>query len=148
LGLVAGLNRPGANVTGIANLSVELAPKQLQLLRDLIPNAARFGALVDPAALPATPLIADMQTAARTLGVQLIVVNAKTDSDFEPAFTTLSQQRVGAVLVSPSPFYLQRAEQLATMAARHALPAIYPFRDHALAGGAGIQSGRMAARCR
>jgi putative tryptophan/tyrosine transport system substrate-binding protein len=136
LGLVAGLNRPGANVTGIANLSVELAPKQLQLLRDLIPNAARFGVLVDPASLPTTQAyIADMQTAARTLGLQLLLVNAKTDSDFEPAFTTLSQQRVGAVLVSASTFYLGRLEQLAALAARHALPAIYPFREHALAGG-------------
>ena len=76
-----------------------------------------------------------MQTAARTLGVQLIVVNAKTDSDFEPAFTTLSQQRVGAVLVSLSTFYDLRMEQLAALAARHALPAIYPLRENALAGG-------------
>jgi putative ABC transport system substrate-binding protein len=135
LGLVAGLNRPGANVTGIANLSVELAPKQLQLLRDLIPNAARFGVLVDPA-FPATQaFIADMQTAARTLGLQLLLVNARTDSDFEPAFTTLSQQRVGAVLTGPSTFYNRRTEPLAALAARHVLPAIFPYREYALAGG-------------
>jgi ABC-type uncharacterized transport system substrate-binding protein len=95
-------------------LSAELAPKQLQLLREVIPNAARFGVLVDPASFPTTQaFIADMQTAARTLGLQLIVVNARTDSDFEPAFATLSQQRVGAVLVSLSTFYDRRMEQLA-----------------------------------
>ena len=94
-GLVASLNRPGANLTGITVLSAELAPKQLQLLREVIPNAARFGVLVDPASFPTTQaFITDMQTAARTLGLQLIVVNARTDSDFEPAFATLSQQRV------------------------------------------------------
>jgi putative ABC transport system substrate-binding protein len=135
-GLVAGLNRPGANLTGITVLSAELAPKQLQLLREVIPNAARFGVLVDPASFPTTQaFITDMQTAARTLGLQLIVVNARTDSDFEPAFATLSQQRVGAVLVSLSTFYDRRMEQLAALAARHALPAIFPHGEFALARG-------------
>ena len=135
LGLVASLNRPGANVTGIANLAAELAPKQLQLLRELIPNAALFGVLADPA-FPATQsIIADLQAAARTLGLQLVVVNARTDSDLETAFATFSQQRVGAVLVSNSTFFNRRTEQLAALAARHALPAIFPFREYALAGG-------------
>jgi putative tryptophan/tyrosine transport system substrate-binding protein len=135
LGLVASLNRPGANLTGIANLAAELAPKQLQLLRELIPNAAVFGVLTDPAN-PYTPLIvAELQAAARTLGVQLIVVNASTDSDLEPAFATFSQQRVGAVLVTSITLYNRRTEQLATLAARHALPAIFPYREYALAGG-------------
>jgi putative ABC transport system substrate-binding protein len=132
LGLVASLNRPGANVTGIANLAAELAPKQLQLLRELIPNAARFGVLTNPAEL--TSPIAELQPAARTLGLQLVAVNARTDGDLETAFGTFSQQRVGAVLVSASSFYTRRMEQLAALAARHALPAIYPFREHALAG--------------
>src|SRR6516225_9107676 len=132
LGLVAGLNRPGANLTGITNLSGELAPKQLQLLRELIPNAARFGVLADPA-FPATPsTIADLQAAARTLGLKLVVVNARTDSDLETAFATFSQQRVGAVLVGISGFYPRRTEQLAAAAARHALPAIFPLREFAL----------------
>ena len=86
LGLVASLNRPGANVTGIANLGGELAPKQLQLLRELIPNAAVFGVLADPAFPPTPSIIANLQAAARTLGLQLIVVNAGTDGDLEPAF--------------------------------------------------------------
>ena len=135
LGLVASLNRPGANLTGIAILAAELAPKRLQLLRELIPNAALFGVLADPA-FPATQsIIADLQAAARTLGLQLVVVNARTDSDLETAFATFSQQRVGAVLVGNSTFYNRRTEQLAALAARHALPAIFPYREFALAGG-------------
>jgi putative tryptophan/tyrosine transport system substrate-binding protein len=131
--LVASLNRPGANVTGIANLAAALAPKQLQLLRELIPNAARFGVLTNPAEIQSPP-IAELQAAARTLDLQLLVVNAGTDSDLETAFPTFSQQRVGAVLVSASTFYIRRTEQLAALAARDALPAVYPFREHALAG--------------
>jgi putative ABC transport system substrate-binding protein len=135
LGLVASLNRPGANVTGIATLQVELGPKQLQLLRELIPNAAASGVLADPV-FPSTPsIIAELQTATRALGLQLTVVNARTNSDLETAFTTFSQRRVGAVLVGPSNLYSRRTEQLAALAARHALPVIYPFREYALAGG-------------
>jgi putative ABC transport system substrate-binding protein len=135
LGLVASLNRPGANLTGIANLNVELAQKRLQLLRELIPNVVAFGVLADPGAANTQSTIADLQAAAPTLGLQLIVVNASTDSDLEPAFATFSQQRVGAVLVSPSTFYNGRTEQLAALASRHALPAIFPLREYALAGG-------------
>jgi putative ABC transport system substrate-binding protein len=133
LGLAASLSRPAANVTGIANLAAELAPKQLQLLRELIPNAARFGVLTNPAEFTST--IADLQAAAHTLGLQLVVVNARTDGDLETAFATFSQQRVGAVLVNASSFYTRRTEQLSALAARAALPTIYPFREHALVGG-------------
>jgi putative tryptophan/tyrosine transport system substrate-binding protein len=135
LGLVASLNRPGANLTGIANLSAELGPKHLQLLRELIPHVAMFGVLADPA-FPNTPsLIANLQAAARTLGQQLVVVNARTDGDLETAFATFLQQRVGAVLVGTSALYPRRTEQLAALAARYKLPAIYPFREFAVAGG-------------
>jgi putative ABC transport system substrate-binding protein len=135
LGLVASLNRPGANLTGTANLAGELAPKQLQLVRELVPDAARFGVLADPAFPPIPSIIADLQVAARTLGLQLVVVNARTDSDLEASFATFSQEHVGAVLVSDSVFFPGRAEQLAALASRHALPAIFPFREFALAGG-------------
>ena len=135
LGLVASLNRPGANLTGIANLSVELYPKTLQLLHELLPNAALFGVFADPGFPGIQSNIADLQAAARTLGLQLIVEYARTDSDFEPAFTIFSQQRVGAVLFGPSNFYTRHTEQLAALAARHALPAIYSIREFALAGG-------------
>jgi putative ABC transport system substrate-binding protein len=133
VGLVASLNRPGANVTGIANLAGELAPKRLQLLRELLPNAALFGALVDPAFTQS--VVADLEAAARTLGLQLTIVYARTDSDLEAAFATFSQQRTGAVVVSDSNFYTRRMEQLAALAARHALPAIFPYREYTLAGG-------------
>ena len=94
-----------------------------------------FGVLADPAFPVTQSTIADLQAAARTLGQQLIVVNARTDSDLETAFAAFAQQRVGAVLVSDSAFFGSRAEQLAALAARHALPAIYSYREHALAGG-------------
>jgi putative ABC transport system substrate-binding protein len=135
LGLVAGLNRPGGNLTGSVNLSAELGPKQLQLLRGLAPNTAVFGVLADPASPNTQFVVADLQAAARTLGLQLIVLDARTDSDLETAFASFSQQHVGAVLVGNSAFYPGRMEQLAALAARHALPAIYPYREYAQAGG-------------
>jgi putative tryptophan/tyrosine transport system substrate-binding protein len=135
LGLVASLNRPGANLTGSAVLEIELEPKRLQLLRELMPNAAMFGVLVDPAFPPTQSIITDLQAAARRLGLQLAIVNARTDSDFEMGFATFSQQRVGAVLVANSAFFNRRTDQLAALAARHALPAIFQFREFVLAGG-------------
>jgi putative ABC transport system substrate-binding protein len=100
LGLVASLNRPGANLTGIANLGAELAPKRLQLLRELLAHAALFGVLADPAFPANQSIITDLQDAARTLGLQLVVMNASTDSGLESAFATFSERRVGGVLVS------------------------------------------------
>jgi putative ABC transport system substrate-binding protein len=135
LGLVASLNRPGTNLTGIAFLSAELAPKQLQLLRELAPNAAVFGVLVDPAFPASQSIITDLQAAARTLGLQLVVVNARTDNDLETAFASFSQQHVGAVLGGSSSFYNRRMEQLAALAARHSLPAMFPYHEFVLAGG-------------
>jgi putative tryptophan/tyrosine transport system substrate-binding protein len=129
------VSRPGGNVTGSANLTAELGPKRLQLFRGLMPNAASFGVLVDPG-FPATQsIITDLQVAARTLGLQLIIVNARADSDLETAFAAFSQQHVGAVLVGDSNFYHRRLEQLAALAVRHALPAIFPYREFAHAGG-------------
>jgi putative ABC transport system substrate-binding protein len=127
-GLVASINRPGANVTGVATLQAELAPKRLQLLRDLIPNAARFGVLMEPVGPNTQSFIANLQAAARTLGLQLVVANVRTESNCETAFATFSQQHVGAVLVYTRP-------QLAALVGRHALPAMFLSRQYALAGG-------------
>ena len=135
MGLVTNLNRPGANLTGSAILQAELAAKQLQLLHELIPNAALFGALADPASPTTQFIITDLQAAAPTLGLQLLVVNAGTDNDLELTFASFSQQRVGSVLVGSSAFFNRRTEQLAALAARRALPAICPFREFALSGG-------------
>jgi putative ABC transport system substrate-binding protein len=137
LGLVASLNRPGGNLTGIVNLYSELGPKQLQLLRELMPDAAVFGVLTNPP-LPFVniqPQIAVLQAAARALGLQLVIVNARADTDLEPAFATLSQQHVGAVLVTGTSFVIRHGEQIAALAARHALPAIFPSCELAMAGG-------------
>jgi putative ABC transport system substrate-binding protein len=126
-GLVASLNKPGGNVTGSAVLAVELRPKRLQLLRELVPDAVLFGVLADPSA--------EMQAAARTLGLQLVFANPVNDSELETAFATFLQQRVRGVMVTNGPFYNRRMDQLAALAARHALPAIFPYREFALAGG-------------
>src|SRR6516165_2193848 len=135
MGLVASLDLPGTNLTGIALLEGATVAKRLQLLRELIPDAARFGVLADPASVNTKSAIADLQAAAPALGLQLVVVNASTDRDLEPAFASFSQQQVGAVVFSPSSFFAQRTEQLAALATRHALPAITPGRESALAGG-------------
>jgi len=102
-GLVTSLNRPGGNVTGISILTTEVAPKRLQLLREVLPNAARFGVLADPASPYFQSLIADLQSAARTLGLQLIIVETRTDNDLKAAFASFSQKRVGAVLFGSRP---------------------------------------------
>jgi putative ABC transport system substrate-binding protein len=135
LGLVASLNRPGGNVTGSAILGGEVTPKRLQYLRQLIPDAAVFGVLADPANSVTPSLIPGLQAAARTLGLQLVVANASTDGDLETALGAFSQQHVGAVLVGTSNFYNRHMEQLAALVARHALPAIFAYREYALAGG-------------
>ena len=114
--------------SSIASLLAELGSKRLQLLREVLPNAALFGVLTDPASPGLQSRIADLQAAARTLGLQLIIGYARTDSDLETAFATFSQQRVGAVVVVLS-------AHLAVLAARHALPAIFTSRVFALAGG-------------
>ena len=134
-GLVASLNRPGANLTGSVTLTAELSPKRLQLLHELLPNAALLGVLEDPAAPNTLSTLPDIQTAARRLGLQLVIVYARTDSDLETAFATFSQQRVGAFLFGNANFFNRRTEQLAGLAARYKLPAIYPYREFAVAGG-------------
>ena len=107
----------------------------MQLLRQVIPNSAEFGVLADPT-FPATPsIIADLQSAARTLGLELIIENTRTYSDLETAFATFSRQRIGAVLVSNGNFLTRHTEQLAALAASHVLPAIFPYREFVLAGG-------------
>jgi putative ABC transport system substrate-binding protein len=116
-------------------LAVEPVVTHLKLLHALIPNAVQFGVLVDPA-FPATPsIIADLQVKARSLGLQLVIASATTDRDLVPAFTALSQQRVGAVLGGVGNVYSRFREKLAALAVRHALPAIFPYSEYARAGG-------------
>jgi ABC-type uncharacterized transport system substrate-binding protein len=136
VGLVASLNRPGGNMTGISNLTVETGAKQMELLHELVPAATLIALLVNPA----NPVLADalsrgLQTAARAIRQQILVVTASTESDLDTAFTTLVKRRVGALVVGNDPFFNSRPDQLVALAARHAMPAIYPYRELAVAGG-------------
>jgi putative tryptophan/tyrosine transport system substrate-binding protein len=135
MGLIASLSRPGSNITGVANLTVELGPKKLQLLRELIPTAAIIGLLVNPANPNIEVVSKDMQAAARALGVELDVLRASTEREIDGVFTSLVQSRAGGLITGPDPFFLSRREQLVALTARHALPAIFPYREFALAGG-------------
>jgi putative tryptophan/tyrosine transport system substrate-binding protein len=136
VGLVASLNRPGGNMTGVSNLTVETGAKQMELLHELVPAATLIALLVNPA----NPVLADtlsrgLQAAARAIRQQILVVTASTESDLDTAFTTLVKRRVGALVVGNDPFFNSRPDQLVALAARHAMPAIYPYRELAVAGG-------------
>jgi ABC-type uncharacterized transport system substrate-binding protein len=131
--LVTSLNRPGGNVTGLTALNSELGPKQLGLLHELIPGAARFAVLVD--ATPRDSTISDLQAAASSLGQQIEVLHAGTIDDIDAAFASLVQKRADALLVITSVLFFNRRTQLVTLAARHAVPAIYWTRDFTEASG-------------
>ena len=135
IGLVASLNRPGGNLTGITNLNAEVGPKRLELLRELIPTATSVALLVNPTSPVAEPFTRVMQAAAHTLGLQLHVLQASTEQDFDKVFGALVQLRAGALVISPDVFFNTRSEQLATLSLRHAVPAIYQYHEFAAAGG-------------
>lgn len=135
IGLVASLNRPGGNITGIYQLSSGLEAKRLGLLHELAPDAATVAVLVNPNYPDAEIQLREVEEAARTLGVQLLVLKASSDGDFDTVFTTLIQRQAGVLLVASDPFLFSRREQLIALAARHAVPAIYQFRESAVSGG-------------
>jgi putative tryptophan/tyrosine transport system substrate-binding protein len=134
-GLVASLARPGGNLTGFSFLVVELMPKRLELLSELVPQAGVIALLVNPNAPAAERTIRDMQEAARAKGVQLAILKAGTESEIDAAFATLVQRQAGALVVGADPFFNSRREQLVALASRHAVPAIYEWREFAVAGG-------------
>jgi putative ABC transport system substrate-binding protein len=134
-GLVASLNRPGGNVTGISNLSTTLEPKRLGLLRDLVPQAATIGVLLNPNYSPAASQLSDIQEAARTIGLQVHVLRASTDPEIDTSFESIAQNRISALAMTSDPFFSTRRDKLVALAARHAVPAMYPFREFAVAGG-------------
>jgi len=133
--LVRSLNRPGGNVTGIHQFTTGLEAKRLGLLHELIPNATMIAVLVNPDYPDADTQIKEVQAAARALGVQVQVLKASGERDFDTAFATLIQQRAGALLVASDPFLFSRRDQLVAQAARHPVPAIYQFRESAVSGG-------------
>jgi putative ABC transport system substrate-binding protein len=135
LGLVASLNRPGGNVTGISTLNVELTAKRLGLLHELLPGAARIGVLVNPNGPDAEALTREAQAAIQALGRQIEVLAAATNSDIDSAFASLAQRRVEAVMVTNHNLFAYRTVQLVTLAAHHRMPTIYYTRSFAPAGG-------------
>ena len=135
LGLVASLSRPGGNLTGINFLTGELAAKRLELLRELVPGAARVAMLVNPDNAVAESAVKDVEAAARTMGLQVQVLNASTSREIDAAFATLARERPDGLFVAADPFFNSRRVQLANLAARHAIAATYALRDYARAGG-------------
>jgi putative ABC transport system substrate-binding protein len=136
VGLVASLSRPEANVTGVSILDVELGPKRLELLHELVPTATKIAVLVNPKDSARADFISrEMQAAAAALGLQLHILNASNDSDLEAAFTGCVQLGAGGLVIGGEPFFNSRTELLGALSIRHAVPAIYQFRTFAAAGG-------------
>jgi putative tryptophan/tyrosine transport system substrate-binding protein len=135
-GLVASLNRPGGNVTGVTNLNTETVAKRVEILREVVPTAAVIALLVNPTNLQqAEAETRDVQPAARSLAFQLQILKASTEREIDTAFVNLVQQRVGALLVSADAFMLNHRDQIVALAARHAVPAIHPYREYSASGG-------------
>jgi putative ABC transport system substrate-binding protein len=135
LGLVASVNRPGGNVTGVNFLNAATEAKRLGLLHDLVPQATLVAMLRNPNRPGAAEQVQDVQEAAYTLGKKILVLNASTSHEIDAAFATLLQQRANALTVAADPFFTARREQIVALAARHALPAMYPLREPVAAGG-------------
>jgi putative ABC transport system substrate-binding protein len=135
VGLVAGLSRPGGNLTGVTGMGVELGPKRLELLHELVPRATVVAALLNPNTTGAETLSTDLLASARSLGLKLHVLNAVSERDFDAAFATVAQLRAGGLVIGNDPFFISRSEQLAALALRHAVPTIFQFRAFATAGG-------------
>jgi len=136
IGLVASLNRPGANVTGVTSLNLEMAPKRLELLHELLPSATVVGLLVNPA-VPALadPVASSSQAAAQALGLQLHVLRASSERDFDDVFARLAQLHARALVIGPDNFFTAHSKELAALTLRHSMPAIYEYREFAAAGG-------------
>jgi ABC-type uncharacterized transport system substrate-binding protein len=136
IGLVASLNRPGGNVTGVTSLNIEVAPKRLELMHELLPSVTSMALLVNPA-VPALaePVSRSSQAAAQALGLQLHIVYASSDHDFDAIFERLIELHVGALVIGPDNLFTIHKEQLAKLTVRHAIPAIYQYREFAAAGG-------------
>ena len=135
LGLVASLSRPGGNFTGVSLLNAELGPKRLELLHQLVPTATTVAVLVNPANPNTETLSKALTSAAQSMGLQIHILDAGADRDFDMVFQTISRLRADALMIATDPFFNGRSAQLAAMALRQALPTIYQYRDFAIAGG-------------
>ena len=135
-GLVASLNQPGGNVTGVSIMDVELGPKRLELLHELVPTATVIAALVNPAEANRAKIISsELELAARTLGLQLHVLHASSDRDFDSVFADIVRLLAGGLVIGGDPFFNSRSAHLGALALRHAVPAIYQFRTFTASGG-------------
>jgi putative tryptophan/tyrosine transport system substrate-binding protein len=157
IGFTASLNRPSGNLTGVTTLASEVGPKRLELLHELLPSATIIAVLVNPTNANAEAQSRDLQAAAPALGVQLHVLHASTENDLNIAFVTLLQRRAGALVIATDSFMIIQIKHIAALAARHAVPTIFQFREFAAAGGlmsyggsttdtnhlAGIHTGRV-----
>jgi putative tryptophan/tyrosine transport system substrate-binding protein len=135
VGLVASLDRPGGNVTGVTDLSVELRQKQVEMLHELAPTATVLAALLNPTFPGSETQSRDLQAAARKLGLQLHVVHASTERDFDPTFAAMVQLRAGLLVIGADPFFFGHRDQIAALAVRHRMPAIFFLREFASVGG-------------
>ena len=158
IGLVARLNRPGGNITGISFFNgAEVESKQLDLLHEVVPKAAVIGVLMNPTATAAESQEREARVAARALGLQILTLNASSERDFDTAFTTLTQRGAGALLIAGNALFTDQRDRLVALAARHSLPTMFPHDDFVAAGGlisysasitdayrqAGVYSGRI-----
>jgi ABC-type uncharacterized transport system substrate-binding protein len=135
MGLVASLARPGGNLTGINLFTGELSAKRLEILREMVPGAARVAVLVNPAGPATETTLRDVEAAARAMRLQVQVLNAGTSPEINAAFATFVRERPDALFVGPDPFFVSRRVQLVHLASHHAVPALYTVRDYAVAGG-------------
>ena len=134
-GLVESLSRPGGNITGVSWFSAELGPKRLALLHELVPGARTVALLINPHSAEAIRQPAEMQEAARTMGLEMVVLNARTASDIDTAFGVMAKNRIGALVLAGDPFILNRRDQIVALAAHHSIPAIYGGREYPEVGG-------------
>jgi putative ABC transport system substrate-binding protein len=134
-GLVASMNRPGGNLTGATTLAVEMGQKRLELLHELVPAATLVGVLVNPTGPNLKAVSRDLQAAARTVGLPIHVLHASTERDFDTVFAALAQLRAGALVIGTDTFFNSQSRNLAGLTVRHAVPAIYQYREFAAAGG-------------
>jgi putative ABC transport system substrate-binding protein len=134
-GLVASLNRPGGNLTGVTQFSTALEAKRLEIIRELVPNAGLIAVLVNPSFAAAKKQVDEVDAAARAIGQRIVVLNAASESEIEAAFGALVQQQAGALLLGSDPFFYNHREQFVALAAQRAVPAIYPWRLFAVIGG-------------
>ena len=143
-GIVASLRRPGANVTGVTSLNIEIGQKRLQLVRELMPAATVVAALVNPSSPTAEVQSKDMQSAARQLGLKIHILQARSEQDLTAVFAQLNQLQASALVISTDAFFISESAKLAELAALHGVPAIFQFRDFAAAGGLMSYGGSFA----